>query len=54
MGARGADRKPMLDGDKELDVGTVPSRHDAAWRLLAAAVLAVSAGFVAWLVQLGS
>jgi cytochrome b len=46
--------KPMLHGDKELDVATAPSRDTAASRLAALGVLAVCAGFVAWLVQLGA
>ena len=45
--------QPMLHGDKELGEAAVPSRDDAASRLIALAVLAVCAGFVAWLVQLG-
>jgi cytochrome b len=46
--------KPMLHGDKVLGEATAPSRDDAASRLMALAVLALCAGFVAWLVQLGS
>jgi cytochrome b len=45
--------KPMLHGDKELDSATPPSRDDAVSRLAALAVLALCAGWVAWLVQLG-
>ena len=45
---------PMLHGDKELDRATVPSRDDAWSRLAALGILAVCAGLVAWLVQLGS
>jgi cytochrome b len=45
--------KPMLVGDKELDAATVPSRDDAVSRLAALGVLALCAGLVAWLVQLG-
>ena len=45
--------KPMLHGDKDLDIATVSSRDDAASRLKALAVLALCAGLVAWVVQLG-
>ena len=45
--------KPMLDGDKVLDGGTVPSRDDAGSRFSALGVLGVCAGAVAWLVTLG-
>jgi cytochrome b len=46
--------KPMLHGFKEVAIGTSPTRDDALTRLKALAVLAACAGFVAWLVQLGS
>jgi cytochrome b len=46
--------KPMLHGDKELDRATVPSRDDVVSRLVALGVLALCAGVVAWVVQLGN
>ena len=45
--------KPMLDGDKVLTRQVVPSRDDAASRVMALLVLAACAAVVAWLVQLG-
>jgi Cytochrome b len=46
--------KPMLHGDKCLASAAVASRDDAWSRLAALAVLGLCAGFVAWLVKLGS
>ena len=46
--------KPMLHGDKALAVTVEPSRDDAASRAVAAAVLAVCAGVVAYVVRLGN
>jgi hypothetical protein len=43
----------MVDGDKEAAPGVVPSRDDAPSRFTALVVLALCAGAVAWLVQLG-
>lgn len=44
--------RPMLTGDKLLDLPVAASRDDARSRLLAAALLAVSAGLVALLLSL--
>jgi cytochrome b len=46
--------KPMLHGDKVMGSATASSRDDAVSRIAALAVLALCAGLVAWLVQLGS
>jgi cytochrome b len=46
--------KPMLVGDKEVPTATLPSRDDAISRMAALGVLAMCAGFVAWVVQLGN
>jgi cytochrome b len=45
--------QPMLRGDKHLAHPVQPSRDDAASRAFAAVVLALCAGCVWWLVQLG-
>lgn len=45
---------PMLRGDKQLTQPARPSRDDAASRIAAAALFALCAGFVAWLVGLGA
>jgi cytochrome b len=44
--------KPMLHGDKQLDVQVAASRDDAGSRIFAAVVLAVCAGVVAYGVKL--
>jgi cytochrome b len=44
---------PMLSGDKALPMDTPASRDGLAQRLLAAVLLAVCAGAVAWVVKLG-
>jgi len=44
--------RPMLQGDKALTVAAPASRDNAASRLLAAALLSMCAGGVAWLVSL--
>ena len=46
--------RPMLTGDKPLDSSVPASADTASSRLLAAALLAVCAGAVAWLVSLGA
>jgi len=45
--------RPMLVGDKALPAGTPPSADGWPQRLLAAALLALCAGVVAWVVGLG-
>ena len=45
--------RPMITGDKPLvPAGTMPSRDDAASRLLAMAVFAVCAAFASWIASL--
>jgi cytochrome b len=46
--------RPMLNGDKHLALPVEPSRDDAASRAAAAAVLAVCAALVWWIVKLGA
>jgi hypothetical protein len=46
--------KPMLHGDKQLPGSVLASRDDLASRVAALALLGVCAGFVMWLVSLGS
>ena len=45
--------RPMLDGDKALPGGVPPAADNARTRLLAAALLVLCAGGVAWLASLG-
>lgn len=44
----------MVSGDKDVDHSARSSRDDLATRTLAAVLLAISAGFVTWLVRLGA
>ena len=44
---------PMLHGDKKLRGEVAPSRDDWTTRLLAAVMLILSGGLVAWLVSFG-
>lgn len=46
--------RPMIVGDKETAHETRSSRDDLGSRLLALVLVALAAGFVAWLVKLGS
>lgn len=46
--------KPMVVGDKQLNVAAPHARDGAGSRLLALAVLLVCAGFVRWVVSLGN
>ncbi len=45
--------RPMLTGDKQLEVAVAPSRDDAVSRTVAAVVFALCAALVAWVVSLG-
>ena len=46
--------KPMLHGDKQLDVAMPPSRDDAASRVSALALFAICAFFVTWVASLAA
>lgn len=46
--------RAMVGGDKALPAGTPASRDDARTRTLAAALLALAAGVVAWVITLGA
>ncbi len=46
--------KPMLHGDKQLEVAVLPSRDDAASRISALVIFGICGAFVAWISSLAA